>query len=149
MFFETNDLSDNEIYLKLYKITDEDIELGYVPAYHFYICRCSDHAEMGRCDLRIGYNSNTYFGGNAGYEINEQYRGNHYAGKACKLLYTLAKKHHMSHLIITCSPNNTASRKTCEYAGCHLMKIAALPEDNVLYQKGDREKCIYCISFIK
>lgn len=75
--------------------------------------------------------------------IFSQNRGNHYAGKACLLLFQLAKKHGMKYLYITCSPNNYASRKTCEYAGGTLMETVELPEENDMRDRGEFEKCIY------
>lgn len=98
---------------------------------------------MGVCDLRIGYNDNLYFGGHIGYRIFPEYRGNHYAGKACLLLFQLARKHNMEYLYITCNPDNYASKKTCEYAGGKLLEIVELPEGNDMRDDGEFEKCIY------
>jgi len=145
MFFDTSDLSDGEIYLYLSKTADENKEKGYVPAYYFKIMRCEDNKEVGQCDLRIGHNDNTKYGGNIGYEVYEPFRGNHYAAKACKLLFKLARKHNMKELIITCSPNNIASRKTCEYIGAELMGIIDLPEWHEMYKHGRRKTCQYVI----
>lgn len=72
-----------------------------------------------------------------------KHRGHHYAGKACLLLFELAGKHGMDYLIITCNPDNHASRKTCEYAGGELLEIVELPEDNDMRESGESEKCIY------
>lgn len=149
MFFNTDDLSDGEIYLKLDRTADENIEKGYVPAYYFEITRVSDNVGLGRCDLRVGHNDNTYYGGNIGYEVYEEYRGQHYAGKACKLLFTLAKKHSLENVVITCSPENIASRKTCEYSGCVLEKIVILPEWHDMYKDGRRTTCRYVIDITK
>lgn len=80
MFLDTSFLVNDEIRLCLQKTTDENIEKGWLPAYHFAICDTQGQ-EMGACDLRIGHNSNTYYGGNIGYRIHEKYRGHHYAGK--------------------------------------------------------------------
>lgn len=145
MFWHTDILTDNEIQLCLQKTVDGDDEKGWLPAYHFAIC---DHQgrEMGTCDLRVGHNLNVYYGGNIGYRVREEYRGHHYAGKACHLLFKLAEKHGMDYLIITCNPDNYASRKTCEYVGCHLVEIVELPEDNGMrLEDGETEKCIYKI----
>ena len=106
------------------------------------IC-CQNGVKSGACDLRIGHNDNTYYGGNIGYSIDKQYRGHHYAGKACLLLFELAKLHGFKYLIITCDPDNHASRKTCEYAGGELLEIAQLPENNDMRKNGETEKCIY------
>lgn len=100
MFFDTIDLRDKEIYLRLYKTADENIREGYVPAYHFKIVRRADDTEVGLCDLRIGHNDNTRYGGNIGYEVYKSFRGNRYSLKACKLLFLLAKKHGMDEVIL-------------------------------------------------
>ncbi len=139
MFFNITDLKNQEIYLHLYKTADENIEKGYVPAYYFKIMRSTDDIEIGQCDLRIGYNDNTKYGGNIGYEIYAPFRGNHYAGEACKLLFLLAKKHKMKEIIITCSPENIASRKTCEYCGAELVGIIDVPEWLSFIKVGKRK----------
>ncbi len=142
MFIETDFLQNDEIKLLLEKAVDGDDEKGWVPAYHFAICNL-DGTKMGACDLRIGHNDNLYYGGNIGYRIDEPYRGHHYAGKACLLLFELAKRHELGYIIITCNPDNYASRRTCEYAGGELLEIAQLPEENDMRARGETEKCIY------
>lgn len=145
MFLNTEFLKSNEIYLKIDKLADGDEVKQWLPAYHFNICML-DGTEVGICDLRIGHNKNTYYGGNIGYRIKPEYQGNHFAGKACFLLFELAKKHDLNELIITCNADNIASRKTCEYAGGVLENIIDLPFDNDMYLKGERKKCIYKFS---
>lgn len=142
MFFDTSFLKDEEISLVLERTAAANPERGWVPAYYFAICN-KDGVKIGECDLRVGHNENTYYGGNIGYSINEEYRGHHYAGKACLLLFELAKRHNMDYLIISCDPDNFASRKTCEYAGGKLSEIAELPEGNDMRSNGETEKCIY------
>lgn len=142
MFLDTAFLRNDEIQLVLEKTVDGDEKRNWVPAYHFFICN-PDGDKMGTCDLRIGYNENLYYGGHIGYRVFPEYRGNHYAGKACLLLFQLAGKHHMEYLYITCNPDNDASRKTCEYAGGKLLEIVTLPEGNDMREDGEFEKCIY------
>lgn len=142
MFINTDFLKNDEIALVLEKTVEGNDEKGWVPAYHFAICNNKD-LKVGVCDLRIGHNDNVYYGGNIGYRINEEYRGHHYAGKACLLLFELARKHDLNYLIITCNPDNYASRKTCEYAGGELIEIVELPEDNDMREDGETEKCIF------
>ena len=147
-FFDTDFLENGEIKLCLRRtadVSDENREKGWLPAYYFAICDKSGR-EMGVCDLRIGHNEKVYYGGNIGYSVHEEYRGHHYAAKACLLLFELAKKHDMGYVIITCNPDNYASAKTCEYAGCRLIEIVELPEDNDMrVEDGATEKCIYRI----
>ena len=142
MFFDTTFLKNDEIQLLLEKTVNGDEEKGWVPAYHFAICDLQG-VKMGSIDLRIGHNDKLYYGGNIGYRVEEPYRGHHYAGKACLLLFELAKKHNLEYLIITCDPDNYPSRKTCEYAGGELLEIVELPEDNDMRERGMTEKCIY------
>ena len=142
MFFNTDFLKNDEISLVLEKTVDGDAEKNWVPAYHFAICNAQG-VKVGVCDLRIGHNKQLYYGGNIGYHVQEEYRGRHYAGKACVLLFELARKHDLEYLIITCNPDNYASRKTCEYAGGELLEIVELPEGNDMREKGESEKCIY------
>lgn len=146
MFFDTTDLKNQEIYLSLYKTASENKDKGYVPAYYFKIIRCFDDTIVGECDLRVGHNDNTKFGGNIGYEIYESFRGNNYASKACKLLFILARKHKMDEVIITCSPENIASRKTCEYSGAKLKGIIDVPSWHEMFKTGRKKTCQYVIN---
>ena len=147
MFLNTDFLKSDELHLILQKTTGEDNQRGWLPAYHFSICNPSGQ-EMGSCTLRIGHNEHTYYGGNIGYTIKENFRGHHYSGKACILLLELARRHHMTHLFITCDPDNIPSRRNCEYAGGTLLEIARIPKENDMYQRGIREKCIYRIDLL-
>lgn len=145
LFYDTADLNDEEIYLQLNKTADENKEKGYVPAYYFTITRNIDGVKVGKCDLRVGHNENTRYGGNIGYEIFEGFRGKHYAGKACKLLFILAKKHDMNEVIITCNPENVASRKTCKYSGAELIDIVDVPLWHEMYKTGRKRTCQYMV----
>lgn len=142
MFYPTNDLKDNELMLILVETTDARPDRNWLPAYFFDICLL-DGTKIGYCDLRIGHNDNTYIGGNIGYGIYEPYRGHHFASKACQLLFRQARKHDMDYVIITCSPENIASAKTCETAGGIFVETANIPEDNKLYKDGMRVVNIY------
>lgn len=141
-FLDIRELVSDEIRLVLEKTTPGDPEKGWVPAYHFAICDPAGH-KMGECDLRLGHNAQLYYGGNIGYRIEAPYRGHHYAAKACALLFRLAQRHEMAYVIITCNPDNIASKKTCEYAGGTLLEIADLPMDNDMRQRGETQKCIF------
>lgn len=142
MFLDTSFLKNDEISLVLERTADANEKRGWVPAYHFAIFN-KYGVKIGTCDLRVGHNENTYFGGNIGYSVDKEFRGNHYAKKACLLLFELAKKHGLKYLIIICNPKNHASRKTCEYAGGKLIGNVVLPEDNDMRKNGETEVCIY------
>ena len=141
-FFNTDYLKTDEIILRLVRTAGENPEKNWVPAYYFDIC-LPNGQKIGACDLRIGHNQNLYYGGNIGYAVDAEHRGHHYAGKACRLLFDLAKKHDLGYVIITCNPDNWPSRKTCEYAGGTLIEICDLPKDNDMYLRGEYSKCIF------
>ncbi|MGL5382303.1 MAG: GNAT family N-acetyltransferase [Culicoidibacterales bacterium] len=143
MFLSTEALRTSEIYLKLRQTQVGDEVKLWVPAYHFAICLTQTDEVVGRCDLRIGHNQNTYYGGNIGYEVFTKYRGNHYAAKACLLLFQLAKLHEMSEVIITCDEINLASRKTCLAAGCEFEAVVPIPQWHDLYSR-ERQRLTTC-----
>lgn len=141
-FLDTSFLQSDEIKLVLDKTVDGDPQKDWLPAYHFAICDLVGR-KMGVCDLRIGHSERVYYGGNIGYSVIEKFRGHHYAAKACRLLFELARKHDMGYVIITCSPDNIPSRRTCEGLGGRLLEIAELPKDNDMRLEGATEKCIF------
>ncbi|RRD94131.1 GNAT family N-acetyltransferase [Clostridiales bacterium COT073_COT-073] len=148
IFYPVEDLKDEEIVLRLKKTSNAIPEKDWLPAYHFLICQ-HDGTEVGYCDLRIGHNYKTYIGGNIGYGIYEKYRGHHYAGKACQLLFKQARKHGLEHIIISCAPENIASGKTCEYVGGKLLEIADVPVNNEMYAEGKRKVKVYRVELEK
>jgi len=136
-------LTDGEIFLRLERESPADEARGWVPALHFSICRVDTGEVAGEVDLRMGHNQNTYYGGNIGYAVLEKHRGHHFAARSVMLLSAFAKSAGMEYLIITCEPDNLASRRTCSFAGARLMEIVKLPPDNDMYLEGAREECIY------
>ena len=142
-FLDTGPLKNNELFLSLKNKTPADESKGFVPAYIFDICDTMTGAKMGEISLRVGYNENTYYGGNIGYEVYPQYRGRHYAAKACRLLVPLATQHHMHKLVITCNPGNLPSRRTCEIFGAKMVDLVTLPPSNDMYLDGERAKCLF------
>ncbi len=142
-FLNTDFLDDGEIRLVLRVIREADPARGRVPAYLFDITD-GQGQKVGCCDLRVGWIDSLYYSGHIGYEVGEAHRGRHYAAKACRLLFILAKKLGMPYVLITCRPDNAASRKTCERAGCRLVEIAELPPDHELRtESGHTHECIY------
>ena len=142
-FFDFINLKNDEIILNLIEKRAEDPNKNRVPAYVFGIYLRASFRPIGQIDIRIGHNKGLYYGGNIGYWIDPEYRGHHYAQKACRLILEVAKKHQMEYLYITCNPDNIASKKTCEALGLEFIEIAPLPCDNDMYLDGEREKCIY------
>lgn len=141
-FLPVDDLRDQDIVLQLDKTSEAVPEKNWVPAYYFSIC-LPDGTKIGSCDLRIGHSSRLYYGGNIGYGIDATYRGRHYAMKACRLLFRLARKHDLDYVLITCDPANTASSRTCELAGGELLETACIPAWHDMYMEGKREVMVY------
>lgn len=140
-FINTDFLQDGEIKLVLTKTADGDASRDWLPAYYFDIADMSGE-KMGWCDLRIGHNKNVYYGGNIGYTVLPQFRGHAYAKKAVELLKKLAAAHGMEYLYITCFPENTPSKRTCENAGGAFVENAVLPEDNDIRIKDGQERVL-------
>jgi guanine deaminase len=148
MFFDTSHLKTDEIFLKLDRTSEADPEKRKAPSYHFTICLVSNELAIGMIDFRVGNTEETFFDGNIGYFLFPSQRGNHYAGKACLLLFDLARMHNMNYLYITCNPDNHASRRTCEWAGGKLEAIIELPTDADMYWRGERQKCLYYFNLV-
>jgi len=143
MILEADPLKTEEISLRQVELAPDDPQRKWDPAFHFDIL---DRAgvQIGGCNLRLGHSEALYYAGNIGYQIDEPYRGHHYAGKACKLLFQLARRQGMEYVIIVCAPGNQPSRKTCEWLGGELLEIAELPEDSEQRRlTGESHRCIY------
>jgi len=103
----------------------------------------------GGCSLRVVTTPEvTRYFGHLGYHVYPPVRGNHLSERACRLLFPLARAHGLTELVITCNPENWPSRRTCERLGATLVEVIDLPESNVLYQRGDRQKCRYILSLV-
>jgi predicted acetyltransferase len=134
-----------------------DTAAGRVPQYHFWM-RIRPDAGLapstlppvriaGGIGLRIGKARNVeLYYGHLGYHVYPPARGRRYAERACRLLFPLARRHGLKTLWITCNPDNFASRRTCERLGGVLVSIVAVPDDDPLYARGEREKCRYRIN---
>ncbi len=125
-------------------ITDGTItmSLGYVynnqHLYKIYL----DDKEIGYCDLRIGHNASLYYYGNIGYRIYEDYRGHNYSYYASLLLIEIAKRYEVDYLLITCDPDNYASKKVIEKLGFEFIREARVPLWHPLF-KESKHKLIY------
>ena len=113
-----------------------------LPCYDFTMQVDGQYA--GRITLRVGNTPDILlYGGHIGYGVEKACRGHHYAERACRLLFPLARRHGLTTLWITTNPDNLASRRTCERLGARLIEIVKLPTDTDQYPSGAREKCRY------
>ena len=140
-------LTDGAIYLMNIAKSPANPEKKWVPQYIFAICLDGEEpgnmTQVGTIALRIGYTDGLYYGGNIGYEIYENHRGNGYAGRACRLVLSVAKAHGMKKLLITNNITNDASRRVCEKLGARLLRVARIPEWCDLYRDGGRFSNIF------
>ncbi|MCH4207863.1 MAG: GNAT family N-acetyltransferase [Solobacterium sp.] len=121
-----------------------DWQNQYVPSVTYKIYRHGTDQEVGTCDIRLGMNKELYYAGNIGYHINLNERGHGYAYEACVLLFQIARDEYcMDQLIITCSPDNVASRKTLEKLNGKFLETVDVPIDHWLYRRGETVKNIY------
>ena len=117
----------------------DNLPAGFDPYTIFLIM--VDNEEVGRLVLRSGDEYSRYFDGHIGYTIDEDYRGHHYAYQACLLLKEYVKD---KTLIITCDPDNIASKKTIEKLGCEYIETKPVPASLKKYfSKDEFVKCIY------
>jgi len=141
-FIEVPELSDGVIHLVCMAKKPANPEKKHVPVYEFAVCKKSE--KIGGINLRIGFSgygpdeSSLFYGGQIGYSIDEKYRGNGYAGRACRLLVPVARAHGMTKLFITNNITNSASRRVCEKLGARFACVARLPEWIDLYKDGQR-----------
>ncbi len=136
--------SDGEIALRVLSVSPADEQKGFVPMYTFEIVRASDGAVVGKTDLRMGYVRNLYYGGNIGYTVLEEYRGNAYAQKAARLVFQIARAQRMPYVLISCSEENAPSRRTLENLGGTLLETSVPPSYTALYQRGEHGRhCIF------
>ena len=143
-FYDPGKLIDNDLELVLVKEYRGDPLRSYVPSYKFKMTHPGQDEEIGQIMLRVGNTNHiVMYAGHIGYRVHKEYRGNRYAAKACKLLLSLARKHELNPLWITCNPDNIPSRRTCELLGAKMIEIVNLPKNTNMYKRGDRQKCRY------
>ena len=112
------DYSDGEIDLFAVRSAPASRELGFGREQTWKITEHGKRAEIGKIVYRPGEGKGIYYFGHIGYHIDPAWRGNHYATKACRLIAEEIRRSGKSSVIITCDPDNLASRKTCLALGC-------------------------------
>ena len=136
-------MTDNIFNKNFYYIEGEHIELRLIdtydsedrelPFYWWDIILKQNHIAIGKISFRIGHNYHSYYNGNIGYEIDEEYRGHHYALLACQLVLRVAQYHKMDRIYLTCDYDNVASFKTIEKLGAKFIEEVLPPKDWIFY----------------
>ncbi len=141
-FLDPGKLVDGDLELVCVATKPADDYRGLLPYYVFEMRVRGEKA--GSLNLRIGDTPMiVLYAGHIGYGVEPEYRGHHYAERACRLVLPLAKAHDLNPLWITCNPDNWPSRRTCERLGAELVEIVELPCNTSMYERGEREKCRY------
>lgn len=130
-------------HIALRLIDTYDGENGALPFYWWDIVLKSDNTAVGKISFRIGHNYHSYYNGNVGYEVDEAYRGHHYALSACQLLSRVVRYHKMEKIYLTCNYDNAASYKTIEKLGATLIEEVCPPKDWIYYHEGIKVHRIY------
>jgi predicted acetyltransferase len=114
-----------------------------VPAYAFKM-QLPDGGYAGRIRLRVGWNDEVIqYAGHVGYAVEAGHRGHRYAERACRMILPLAKRHGMTHLWITCQPDNMPSRRTLERLGAECVGVIDVPTGYPLDAGVEREKMCF------
>ena len=118
-------------------------ELGFGHEQVWRITRHNERQEIGQISYRSGESRGVYYYGHIGYHIDAPWRGHHLAWRACRLLRGEILLSGKSSVVITCDPDNAASRKTCRRLGCLYEGTVKVPSD--LQRKYDISgaKCRY------
>lgn len=145
MFFHRNraEYTDGVIDLVPVHFTPPDPAMGFGREQIWRITLHDCRGEIGQISYRPGESRCVYYFGHIGYHIDPPYRGNHYARRACMLLRKEIRMSGKCSVVITCDPDNLASRKTCIALGCLLEGTADVPEDLQSKYEISPVKCRY------
>ncbi len=125
------------------KITQKYVGDNEMLPFYYYDIYVRDECAR-KISVRIGHNFHSYYNGNIGYEIFEEYRGHGAAYEACRTFLDVARFHGMGH-ILSCGLNNIASYKTVEKLGAELLEITDVPREYFAWREGMEKLRIYSL----
>lgn len=137
-------LYGNEIDIKLLSKSSGNPSTGRSPEYKFQVKLHRSDVSIGHINVRFGNDEKIVkYIGHIGYGIDQDYRGNKYSIMACELVRRVLREHEIEKVIITCNPDNHASRKTCDGIGARLIEIIDIPRTSDAYSDDETSKCRY------
>lgn len=123
---------------------DKNLPKGWKP-YYIYAMIVDDKA-VGKIILREGAKEERYYDGHIGYTVDKKYQGHNYAYQATMLLKKEALLLGFDELIITCSHDNIASKKTILKLKAEYLETVVIPKKlRKNFAAGEIEKEIYII----
>lgn len=143
LFSKRAAFSDGDVDLVLSGEDVRDAFCGIEDGFTFLMYKKGTRRYMGYVSLRLGESGGLYYLGHIGYRVEEAYRGQHLAERACRLMMPLMKRIGLHSVVITTNVENIPSRRTAERLGCVLESIVPVPE---LFQgicAGATQKCRY------
>lgn len=114
-------------------------EKKFVPSVSYNIALHNSSTIIGHCCARLGTNNVIFYVGHIGYAINEEYRGNGYAGEAVRLLLPIYKQTDIDKVYITNAPENSASFRVCEKLGAEFLGTYEIPQDNPMRAEQNKK----------
>jgi len=134
-------LSCENVTLRFARIVIGDVTRGLVPYYHYRIF--AGGIDVGHINLRVGDTEHVRLcAGHVGFEIAMAHRGHHYALQACRALAPFARSISPD-ILLTCDPDNLASRRTIELLGGVFLGEVPVPPHDPHYLRGSRAKRRY------
>jgi tagatose 1,6-diphosphate aldolase len=135
-------LSHGEVLLRFSRIALGAPARGLVPCYHFRIL-IPVGMDAGHINFRVGDTEHVQkYVGHIGFEVAEWFRGNNFAQRACLAIAPFVRTIYKG-VIITCDPDNYASRRTIESLGALFIEEIKVPPHDPHYATGARRKRRY------
>jgi len=139
-----NDLRHGEVALRLDHIDPGDPSRRFVPWYHFRILNPAGE-DIGHINFRVGDVESVRYVGHIGFGVDEPHRGHGYAQKACLALVPCIRQF-FDTVVLTCNPDNQASRRTMERLGATFIEEVAVPPEERQNVRGATAKRRYAWS---
>lgn len=132
----------DQVKLRFLGVVPGDQVRGLVPFYHFRIL-IKRTTDVGHINFRIGDTEHVRLcAGHIGYQVEERFRGRHYAFQACCAIAPFVRSIYPA-VILTCDPDNVASRKTIERLGARFLDEVPLAPADQIYHPGSCVKRRY------
>jgi predicted acetyltransferase len=85
---------------------------------------------IGTLGLRLNQdNRESYYDGNIGYYIREEFRGQEFAVRGCLLASKISLLEGMNEIIISCNVENSSSIRVIEKLGAEVIETINVPEE--------------------